>query len=457
MPNAESDSQPQTQPDAREPSPKPDVFIVRRLLYALMVGDPAWADERVDFIRVIAHVDTSDVDGRVWWRIPRHINDPEGWDPGYVSLDPGEFRGTPPDGPRDIIRDAPVSSNPLRLSELLKTQLQRIDAHADELTDELRLLKQQAEKLLQNLQTNDYSEALNIFREESLRLKTNSVASAQETVNNLYEKCFLSFLMPGTLFAMAMALLQIQMGVNLWIEEDVYSDVRSHLGSFVGDASKSYPTILEGAAKIGNWHFEDGQKCLKEALASVTLDTFYHKLYLAAHHFWAACAIAKDSEETMPPGQLNYTTAIAEESYSCVITGVHGNLVDLALGNRDDVEARLIDYFEQDNESEAQRFVRDLTRPTNPILPKHYARVSMARAMVSVGERWVHNAIKLLHSLEEEFHAQPTLFENSSREYYRIESGLMVAYRDIGDEERAKEYATKIIGRALVSRAFGKF
>lgn len=457
MPNAESDSQAQTQPDTSERSEAPDAFIVRRLLYALMVGDPAWADDRVDFIRTIAHVDTSDVNGRVWWRMPRHISDPEGWEPGYVCLDPGEYRSTPPDGPHDVIRDAPVSSHPLRLSDLLKTQLQLFDAHADELTDELQLLKQQAEKLLQNLRTNDYSEALNIFREETLRLKTNTVVSAQETVDGLYEKCLLSFLMPGTQFAMAMALLQIQMGVNLWVEQDVYSDVRSYLGSFLGDTSKSYPGILEGAAKIGNWHFEDGQKCLKGALASVTLNSFYQKLYLAAHHFWAACAIAKDSEKTMPAGRLNYTTAIAEESYSCVITGVHGNLVDLALGKPDDVEARLIDYFEQDNESEAQRFVRELTRPTNPILPKHYARVSMARAMIKAGDPWIHNAIKLLHSLEEEFHSQVTLFQDSNREFYRIESGLMVAYRDTGDEERAREYAAKILGRALVNRAFGKF
>jgi hypothetical protein len=389
--------------------------------------------------------------------MPRQINDPEGWESGYVSLDPGEFRITPPDGPGDVIKEAPVSSSPVRLSNLLKTHLQRIDAHANELTEELELLKQQGEKLLQNMQTNDYSEALNIFRAETSKLRTDKTASAQEIVNGLYEKCFLGFLMPGTQYAMAIALLQIQMGVNLWIEQDVYSDVRSFLGSYLGDTSNSYPSILEGAAKIGNWHFEDGQKCLKAALASVTLDNFYRLLYLAAHHFWAACAIATDSEAVMPAGNLNYTAAIAEESYSCVVTGVHGTLVDRALGHKDDFEERLINYFEQDNESEMERYVRDLTRPTNPVLPKHYAHVSIARAMVEVGDPWLHKAIKLLHSLEEEFHSQVTLFENSSRELYRIESGLMVAYREIGDEERAKEYATKITGRLLVSRVLGKF
>jgi hypothetical protein len=422
-----------------------------------MVGDPAWADQRVDFIRAIAYADTSDVDGRVWWRIPRQINDPEGWETGYMSLDPGEFRITPPDGPRDVIKDAPVSSNPLRLSDLLKMQLRRVDARGGEVTEELQLLKQQAEKLLQNMQTNDYSQALNIFREETVKLRTGTAASAQEVMNGLYQKCFLSFLMPGTLFAMAGALLQIQLGLNLWIEQDAYSDVRSFLGSYIRNTSTDYPQIFEGAAKIGNWHFEDGQKCLKVALASVTLDTFYRQLYEAAYHFWAACAIAVASDPVIPAVNLNYTTSIAEESYSCVVTGVNGWLVDLALGNEDDFEARLINYFQLDNESEAQRFVRDLTRPTNPVLPKHYARVSSARAMIQVGYPWVNKAIKLLHSLEEEFHSQVTLFEDSSRELYRIEAGLMVAYREIGDEKRTGHYAAKIAGRALVSRAFENF
>jgi hypothetical protein len=74
--------------------------------------------------------------------------------------------------------------------------------------------------------------------------------------------------------------------------------------------------------------------------------------------------------------------------------------------------------------------------------------------MIQVGYPWVNKAIKLLHSLEEEFHSQVTLFEDSSRELYRIEAGLMVAYREIGDEKRTGHYAAKIAGRALVSRAF---
>jgi hypothetical protein len=423
----------------------------------MMAGDPAWADDRLDFILTIARSDNSDANGRVWWRLPKRINDPAGWEPGYVCLNPGEFRAKRPDGPRDIVREAPVSPHPQRLSTLLEGQLHLFEGHAGKLNEDLMSLKLQAERLLRNMRGNNYSEGLNVFREETLKLKTGQADSAQDAVNSLYKNCLFNFLLPGSTFAMAMALLQIQMGVNLWIEQDVYDDVRSFLGTFLGLTAKSHPAILEGAAKIGNWHFEAGRQSLKEALSSVSLDIFYSKLYLAAHHFWAACAIAKDSEEIMPAGQLNYTVLIAEESYSCVVTGLHAELIEFTRGDRDGLEKELISYLESGQENQAHKALSDITRPTNPVLPKHYARVSMARAMIQAGGQWVQEGIEMLHSLEEEFHSRTTIFENSRNELFRIESALMAGYREIGDEEHSMRYATKITGRAIVDMAFGNF
>jgi hypothetical protein len=133
-------------------------------------------------------------------------------------MNPGEFRSERPDGPNDIVREAPVSSNPLRLSDLLRSHVRRVEAHIDNVDGDVKLLKQQAEKLLRNMQTNDYQEGLTIFREETLKLRTGREVSAQDVINGLYTNCFLNLLMPGTTFAMAMALLEIQMGVNLWIQ-----------------------------------------------------------------------------------------------------------------------------------------------------------------------------------------------------------------------------------------------
>jgi len=455
MAEPESNEQGGSEADGTSSSPKPSALVLRRLLYAMMVGDPSWADDRLDFILTIGKSDNSDVNGRVWWRIPRLVNDPEGWEPGYVSLNPGEFRGKRPDGPHDIVREAPVSSHPQRLSTLLEGQLRLLEARADELNEDLKSLKLQAERLLRNMRANNYSEGLNIFREETLKLRTGQPESAQDVVNGLYENCLFNFLLPGSTFAMAMALLQIQMGLNLWIEQDVYDDIRSFLGSFLGITARSYPAILEGAVKIGNWHFEDGRKSLREALSSVSLDSFYRQLYVAAHHFWAACAVAKDSQEIMPASRLNYTMLIAEESYSCVITGLNSELIEFTHGDRDGFEKELIYYLESNQENQAQKTLSDLTRPTNPILPKHYARVSMARAMIQSGDKWVQKGIEMLHSLEEEFHSRSTIFENARSELFRIESALMVGYREIGDEEHSMRYATKIAGRAIVDMSFG--
>jgi hypothetical protein len=81
----------------------------------------------------------------------------------------------------------------------------------------------------------------------------------------------------------------------------------------------------------------------------------------------------------------------------------------------------------------------------------------MARAMIKAGDPWVQKGIRLLHSLEKEFYSRVTALEESGRELHRIESALMAAYRAIGDEEQAKSYAAKILGRAIVNRAVGKF
>src|SRR5829696_8449222 len=136
---------------------KPDALALRRLLYAMMAGEPGWADDHQDFIYKIAEGDNSDALGRVWWRVPRRVNDPEGWMPGYMSLNPGEYRSERPNGPNDIIRETPPSSHPApRLSDLLRAQVHLIEPHMDDIYDDLQLLKQQAEKLLQNMQSNNY-------------------------------------------------------------------------------------------------------------------------------------------------------------------------------------------------------------------------------------------------------------------------------------------------------------
>ena len=436
---------------------KPNRLALKRLLYMLMVGNPIWADDHWDFVHTIAELDDSTDHRRVWWCMPRHISDPEGWKPSYISLSPGEFRLTRPNGPNDIIRNAPASPHPRRLSNVLKIQLGHLDSYANNLNEEMKLLKESGERLLRNMQSNDYTEGLNIFREEGLKLRTGKTDSAQDLVNSIYESCLFKFLLPGMTFAMAMTLLQIQIRANLWIEQDAFKDVRSYLGSFLSVTGKNHPTILEAAIEIGNRHFEDGQSSLKTALSSVTLESFYQQLYIAAHHFGAACVIANDTQEIIPANQLSYTALIAEESFSCITTGLSYNLVEFINKQEDNFEKELIGYLEDGEDALAERSLRDFTRPTNPILPKHYARVSMARALIQLGDKLTQKGVEMLHSLEKEFYSRVAPFEESSSELFRIESGLMAGYRELGDEETSKRYAARMVGRAIVKRALDDF
>jgi|SRR5271166_772331 len=136
----------------------------------MLVSSPAFADEGLGLILAIHEADNLDSHGRrVWWRRPVPVSDQHELSFGhfYVSLNPGETRTKPPEGPGDVIREAPLLDSPRTYSAVLRQAIERFNASATPSGSKLDSLVVAARRVLEEAQGKSDAAILEAFRQVS--------------------------------------------------------------------------------------------------------------------------------------------------------------------------------------------------------------------------------------------------------------------------------------------------
>lgn len=440
----------------QKPSPYILKMALRRLIYKLTLYHPVFAQRGLEIAKTMAHHHDERSGGRVWWKVPWLGKEGSATVTGYISLQPGEFRLERPAGPNDIVYDLPPGVGTVNLVEELRRLAGIAGEYAGEEGGEMSVLLARARNLLALAETEPGQQVAGEFWPEVFDLVTEKQLSIQEVEQHVYEKYLLACRMDVTTFGAAALLAGLQVRVGKWWPQvDGFKTVVFALQVYLRWVSLEDPKILEVATTAGDFHFAAGKEGVKEALSALTLQSFHQRIYSAAYHYWCARLIAFCLEDHVAPPKLQYDGRTAEEGWAAMTTALASGLEDLVRdGAVEDWEGELTEALRRGGEEAAREIVRNRTRATNPILPRHYAEVSLARAMVAAGGRWLRPGVERLHELEKSFYERAQPGDTLSRELDRITFGLMAGYRDAGDQEKAEQYATQLAGKLLMQRLF---
>jgi len=434
---------------------------LERLIYQLTLYPPRFAQAAHEIVKTIAHADESTDQGRVWWRMPSYslsgVRDDKGTT-GYVSLNPGEFRVEPPVGPGNIIREIPVQLRTPTLLQRLEQMAQTIKQHQVEQGGELEFLLKRTENVLNASRSESEQSVLEEFWAAAFGLTSDQNLSVQQIEQRLFEDYLHSGRMDVVTFCNAILLAGFQMRVSKWYPIDGFKSAGFALSVYLRWASLEDPLIVDLAVQAGNFHFDSGEEMVKQALSALTLRDFYRKLFLAAHHYFCARVISFDISQRINPPSFDYESYIAEEGWAGVITGLCDGVEEmLDIGQPENIELILIRFLQNDQEEEVKKYVRDLTRPRNPIFPRHYAYVALARAMINAEGKWLEPGVRKLLDLEKEFMSRATISETASDELDNIYHGLARGYYLKGDEEQARSFGRKLVARKLTRHVLSEW
>lgn len=299
-----------------------------------------------------------------------------------ISYDPPEFRLIIPSlNEKEVIVDVPPYEGPLTLLTYLEELLTNESSVEEQLLQDVR-----------NLLLLDWNEALDAFWHDAFRLASNENLEGLQIGSRLYRDYYENFRLPGAVFSAAVVLGNLQWGTGKWIAVDEFKDPLAALKMYIRWCSFEWTEILQRAVEYGNNLYDQGNNLVNQALDSTTLDTFYRLLYCAHQNFFSALLIAHCLDEVgtrFNRSELEYDTIRADEGCANTITGLGTDIEHFLDGEYPTLEKELLSEIQSGNISDAKNPLRDLTRPTNPILPLHYAQVSFALAKIKAGEDWL--------------------------------------------------------------------
>lgn len=424
-------------------------LCVERVLYAMMISSPNFAEQQWAFTRSIQTGPTVSADNRrIWWRVPHFDFAPAGWQPGYVSLSPGEYRAELPPGCPDAVFDPPEDSEHPRLTELLRDFLGDDGSSKESKSKQSDWLEDRARAVLREFGTNLNLSAAAKFRTILEPLRQGEPRNVKEEIDKLYQM-FLRFEIPGEYFHAGIAAFELQLSPGFAATEDVWDDPDRAVKALINTGTVT-PGFREAAIKVGNGHFEAAEKLAEKALSSVTRRSFYRRLFLAAHHAMTALCIAGQVENVFGKDVLDYRSLMSEELFACTSMGLMFHLEDASTEEFEKHLAKLLKF----DPPAAERAIKGVTWIKDPVYSRHEARYIMSKALFRAGKH--EESISALNKSIEDLNTQcgPTEV-GFVDELNRLELSLVRVYKDLGDRDATEKYARRVAARMIVERLSG--
>jgi hypothetical protein len=296
-------------------------FRIETLLQNMLVDCPASADYRFGIMSAMRQADDSDAHGRrVWWRWPvsgRHFSH------YYKSRNPGESRTTPPEGPGNVIREAPPRDPSCTFSTLLRQEIERFNANPPPSGSELEELVSAARRVVNKAQGESDAAVMEEFRRMEQEWLAGHVADKAADLRRLFG-FYSSYAIAGELFAPAFAILRAEIGTDCWHveEKDVWADPLPYALGLLPPIWRDNPDRRPAFVEVANASFVEAETELSAAFNAPTQLLFLRRLYSGCALSLEALTNATAIERGGGMGMLDYSVQLADEHFAWGMAGL---------------------------------------------------------------------------------------------------------------------------------------
>jgi hypothetical protein len=369
---------------------------------------------------------------RVWWHNTDVIG--ESW----TSVNPGEYRRTPPEPPC-IIREVPVGSPSVAQRTILEEAIQTCRGLPARSMVEDSILRRATNLLGRSV---DGARA-GLRREVCNAHHIKDRASYQSLIDRLYSGYFEELALPVNEFTSTILLVQLQAIANAWIEQDWSSDPSGYLDAYVASLLRDRDTARI-VMQVLEYEYDAGQDHVRQALAG-SMVAMPRQLMFAWHRFLGAFMISKIVESNNL--KLAVDPIVVEEAGVCTITGLRIG-ANFFLDRPDEWALGRIEDGDLSHKTLKQR-ARASSSEIHPIFTRLFSDMISAQAMtLSEDRRIVEAGVSELRSLQESTDPLTCELESAWADH-----ALLKAYKFLGDHAKTAQYANMIAARMIMRRA----
>jgi len=411
-------------------------YAMKVMLAACSLLTPALAEESWRMVSAVKHQPF--VAGkRVWTRLML------GGQECFISIRPGEFRKSRPQGQETLILEAQETDAEDTVANRLEALLRFLRRYSID-REEVR----QVEIF--------YSAFVNGRTVEGWALMFArmhvQVQSGNGDITKLIQELSVAGLyehrVPLTEFSDAWALLNLQYMTGMWMENEIeamYEEPMQSFQNFVYSAAHTddREMLISKLAELGNRNYLDGITSVKEGLAAASLLQLADALSRGASQFLIARLVAHVNDNLELKVLLKYKAVQAEEGYACTQTGIMAPVRFLFEDMEEESKDIAAELMEGSSEEEV-RFKR--CSPLWPCFTRRFTSVLITSAKTLYGNGSVEEGIAELLTLVEGSEGA-SMFERAWMDF-----ALLKAYKKQGHEEQVERYATRIAGQVVVMR-----
>ncbi|WP_166300741.1 hypothetical protein [Bradyrhizobium sp. 2S1] len=367
---------------------------------------------------------------RIWW------HSKTGGSEEWVSINPGEFRTTPPELPCTI-REMPEGFRDLSMRSILSRIVERAST-VPPMSRFERIALNRAKSILAGDSQQACLELCRRIRAERLT----SREQYQAFCDRLFDEYLFGMRCTVIDFTMAMMLFRLPPTLNNSIGEDWATDpgayLRLYLEAMVKDPA-AFPKLVEVAHGERSRALETVDKALESTMREMPRQ-FLH----AAHQFLTAhCIVDMMVKGGVPEDRLPFRANLADEGFACTFAGIQSG-AELFLSHPNTLALLLPRERDGRIGREARSFIERQSSSIQPNFTSTFGKILLAKAKLqSADQSEFESGLSTLLTLEEEL----SLLEYElEREW--IDYSLLEAYQRVGNEEEAAKKAARIAGQS---------
>lgn len=364
---------------------------------------------------------------RVWW----HVN--RGGHEQWISINPGEYRTTPPQQPC-VIREASLTLPRTSHRALLQEVFQTCSSHPPVSPFETSVYNR-AVRLMRRQGDGDLAGIRQELRNARRITKRDDY---QSLIQRLYQEYFEELVCPVSTYTHSVLLLQLQATSNAWIEQDWTARPIDFLDSYVAQLLHT-PQTARRVLEVCELEYDDGRKHLRSALAGTMKEMPRHLMFVW-HRFYGAFRLLKLTERAgLSTASLN--PIVVEEASACTIAGLNLGAWFFFSHPEEEPLARL--RVTKLSPIALSQKTRASSSETEPKFTRKFSEIISAHAMTLCGEQTViKKGIETLLKLRNETNSFDAQLENAWMEH-----ALLNGYRELGDRSESERYALMIAVR----------
>ena len=361
----------------------------------------------------------------------------------YISLIPGEYSENKPTEPNIKIVKVRLPKRKNIATKKAKLFVESLKNEPIKM-EETRVLSEQLTRSLESKETLE-KECRNTFQmvhKKLIEVKDESLIS--DLINSLYVKCYSTYSMSLETFANSVLIIELQVQTGCYLDENAFESSGGAVAWLIDFLANEDEKRLRTVGAIGNEKYETASNSLSSSLKKLSFEEFLEELRYSAMNFWCAFLIATAIENNNKNSQLKYKAIVAEEGWVCCTSGI---IDDKFLFNKIEYIPRGISHLIVKNPNFEFEFVNQYSSHTKPYLPRHICHI-----LLSIGKSMSGNSKLCLEAKEtlKSIESRNDYLLFGTMDLYLLYYGLMTAYRALGEENAAMNYATKMAAQIVI-------